>query len=606
MLNVELTTPAPVEHSTFNIQHSTFGRLAPLRVLIIVSLLLLPATSSFAQVSFGGAASAIPQQELIKISGAVNARAGDDVRGVVTATIESGWHINSNKPLDEFVIPSALVFDGATADLVSAEYPAHTVRAFTFSGGQKLAVYEGTIRIPFTAKLKNGATSIKGKLHYQACNDSVCLPPRDAEVTIDTAVVAATSSSVAPANSKNFSPLSAAPKDGVHVANDRLSAAYAEHGLPLTLLILFIGGLALNLTPCVFPMIPITVGFFAMQSDGRRSRRFALSLAYVLGIVITYSALGVFAALSGRMFGSWLQSPAVLIGFAILMLVLASSMFGLWEFRVPQFITNRSAGRAGAAGALTMGLFVGIVAAPCVGPVVVALFTLVAAIAKPVIGMAMFATLAFGLGFPYLIALNVFPKPGEWMVQVKKAMGFVLIAMAFYFLRAVIGETGFRAGVAASLLIGAVFLFASRGERGRVMRLACATLLLIGGIFFAIPPRKGVEVHWQKYDAAAISTSNGKPVIIDFFATWCIPCKELDEKTFSDARVAHELDRFTRIKADLTNDQDPLVKELTKRYTIVGVPTIVFIDSSGHEQPQSRLTGFENAEQFLARIQQVK
>ena len=576
-------------------------------VPLVPLVLLFIATASAAQLSVGGAANAIPQQELIKISGAVNARTGDEVHGVVTATIESGWHINSNKPLDDFVIPSALVLDGTTADLVSAEYPPHTVRGFTFSGGQKLAVYEGTIRIPFTGKLKSGATSIKGKLHYQACNDNVCLPPRDAEVTIGTAVVAATSTEpAAPPASANFAPLSAAPKGGAPVANDQLSAAYAAHGLPVALLILFIGGLALNLTPCVFPMIPITVGFFAMQSDGRRSRRFALSLAYVVGIVITYSALGVFAALSGRMFGSWLQSPAVLIGFALLMLVLASSMFGAWEFRVPQFITSRSAGKAGLAGALTMGLFVGIVAAPCVGPVVVALFTLVAAIAKPVIGLAMFASLGFGLGFPYLIALNVFPKPGEWMVQVKKAMGFVLIAMAFYFLRAVIGETAFHAGVAASLLIGAVFLFASRGPRGRAMRLACATLLLIAGIFFAIPARKGAEVQWQKYDAKAVTATKGKPVIIDFFATWCIPCKELDEKTFSDAHVAHDLDRFVRIKADLTNDQDPLVKELTKRYAIVGVPTVVFIDSSGHEQPQSRLTGFESAEQFLARTQQVK
>jgi thiol:disulfide interchange protein DsbD len=578
------------------------------RSLLSLALFVF-ATASFGQISFGGAANAIPQQELVKISGVVNARSGDDVRGVVTATIESGWHINSNKPLDEFVIPSALQLDETTAHLVSAEYPAHTVRAFTFSGGQKLAVYEGTINVPFAAKLIPGAASIKGKLHYQACNDNVCLPPRDAEVTVSAAVVQTNSAGATPkppAPSSNFAPLSAAPKGGAPVANDRLSAAYAEHGLPLTLLILFIGGLALNLTPCVFPMIPITVGFFAMQSDGRRSRRFALSLAYVIGIVITYSVLGVFAALSGRMFGSWLQSPAVLIGFAVLMLVLASSMFGVWEFRVPQFITNRSAGRAGVAGALTMGLFVGIVAAPCVGPVVVALFTLVAAIAKPVIGLAMFATLGFGLGFPYLIALNVFPKPGEWMVQVKKAMGFVLIAMAFYFLRAVIGEAGFRAGVAASLLTGTVFLLASRGPRGRVMRFACAALLLIGGIAFAIPPRKGAEVSWRKYDVAAIAASGGKPVIIDFYATWCIPCKELDEKTFSDAAVARDLDRFTRIKADLTNGQDPLVRELTMRYAIIGVPTIVFIDSSGHEQTQSRLIGFEGPEQFLARTKQVK
>jgi len=560
------------------------------------------ATTAFGQISsFGGGASNIPGQELVKLTGSVTERHATEVKGVVTATIENGWHINSNKPLDDFVIPTKLSFEGT--ELVSAQYPQHTVRSFTFSGGQKLAVYEGTIQIPFTAKLQTGDT-IKGKLHYQACNDTVCLPPRDAEVTIDANVVAPVAAP-APSTSSSFTPLSAAPKGATPVGNDRLSAAYAEHGLPLTLLILFVGGLALNLTPCVFPMIPITVGFFAMQSDGRRSRRFALSLAYVLGIVITYSALGVFAALSGRMFGSWLQSPAVLIGFAVLMLVLASSMFGVWEFRVPQFIANRSAGRAGVAGALTMGLFVGIVAAPCVGPVVVALFTLVAAIAKPTIGMAMFATLAFGLGFPYLIALNVFPKPGEWMVQVKKAMGFVLIAMAFYFLRAVIGETPFRLGVAASLLIGAIFLFVSRGPRGRFMRLACAFILLAGGIAFAIPPRKGVEVQWQKYDAAVASTT-GKPIVIDFFATWCIPCKELDEKTFSDASVAKDLDRFTRIKADLTNGDDPAVKELTKRYAIVGVPTVVFIDSSGHEQQQLRLTGFEKPEQFLARTQQVK
>src|SRR5207253_3061046 len=127
---------------------------------------------------------------------------------------------------------------------------------------------------------------------------------------------------------QSFTPLSAAPKD-------RVTSAFLSHGLPLTLLILFIGGLALNLTPCVFPMIPITIGFFAMQSDGRRSRRLALAAAYVAGLVVMYSSLGLVAALSGKMFGSWLQHPVVLIGFAILMLILASSMFGAWEMSVP-------------------------------------------------------------------------------------------------------------------------------------------------------------------------------------------------------------------------------------------------------------------------------
>src|SRR5207248_6725052 len=134
-----------------------------------------------------------------------------------------------------------------------------------------------------------------------------------------------------------FVPLSSAPHDAKPAppsSDDQLASTFATSGLSLTLLVLFALGMALNLTPCVFPMIPITIGFFAMQSDGRRSRRLALSASYVGGLVIMYSALGVAAALSGKLFGSWLQNPAVLIGLALLMLVLASSMFGAWEMRV--------------------------------------------------------------------------------------------------------------------------------------------------------------------------------------------------------------------------------------------------------------------------------
>src|SRR5207248_2682162 len=259
-----------------------------------------------------------------------------------------------------------------------------------------------------------------------------------------------------------FVPLSSAPHDAKPAppsSDDQLASTFATSGLSLTLLVLFALGMALNLTPCVFPMIPITVGFFAMQSDGRRSRRFALSAFYVLGIVIMYSSLGVVAALGGKMFGAALQLPVVEIGLASLMLILASSMFGAFDIGVPQFIASRAMGRAGFAGAMTMGLIVGIVAAPCVGPVVVSLIALVASIGKPLIGFVMFAALALGLGFPYLVMLNALPRPGEWMVQVKKAMGFVLVAMAFYFLRPLLGDVVFRYGVAASLLIGAAFLF---------------------------------------------------------------------------------------------------------------------------------------------------
>jgi thiol:disulfide interchange protein DsbD len=331
----------------------------------------------------------------------------------------------------------------------------------------------------------------------------------------------------------------------------------------------------------------------------------------VLGIVITYATLGVVAALAGKLFGAWLQSQAVLIFFAALMLVFATSMFGAWEFRVPQFIATRSMGRAGVAGAAAMGLLVGIVAAPCVGPVVAALFVLVASLAKPAIGFLMFATLGFGLGFPYLVALNALPRPGEWMVHVKRAMGFVLVAMAFYFLRSVTGETVFRWGVAASLLIGGVFLFFVRGKvqtGGRALRLAFAALLLVAGAAFAIPRGGGVHVEWLSYDAQAIRTAAAaqKPVVVDFYADWCIPCKELDQKTFPDPKVAKELERFVRVKADLTHGDDAHVQALTKEYAIVGVPTLVFIDSTGKEVDAQRLTGYEAPGDFLKRLQQVR
>jgi thioredoxin:protein disulfide reductase len=554
----------------------------------------------------------------IKLDGSVQKRSGDSIEGTLVATIPPTWHINSAKPLDDFAIPTVITLDAATAELLNAQYPAHELKNFAFSGGNQVAVYEGTIRIPFTAKLKSGANAIKASLRYQACNDRVCLPPKSISTAFSAAAVAG--SAAAPAaggapaatGGTAFTPLSAAPRGGQPApSGDKLATTFATSGLPLTLVVLFVLGMALNLTPCVFPMIPITMGFFAMQSDGRRSRRFALSALYVLGIVIMYSSLGVVASLSGKMFGAWLQLPTVQIGFSLLMLVLAASMFGAYDITVPQFIANRAMGRAGYAGAMTMGLLVGIVAAPCVGPVVVSLITLVANIGKPSVGFVMFAALALGLGFPYLVMLNALPRPGEWMVHVKKAMGFVLVGMAFYFLRPLIGDIWFKYGLAGSLLVGAAFLFfmSTKGQQARALRIACAAALLAGGIAFLIPwDRGGVQVEWQHYEASVLTTASSakKPVIIDFFADWCIPCRELDVKTFSNPSVAAELKRFQRVKADLTLPDDPQTQALTKQYAIVGVPTVVFLDSNGQELRDLRLTGFEEASKFRDRLQQVR
>lgn len=566
---------------------------------------------SFAQVGFGGP-DAGPK---VTIEGSIQQRNGDDVRGTITASVAEGWHINSHTPTEEFAIPTVLELD---ADNVQPQYPAHQMKAFEFTGGKELAVYDGTFNIPFTARVKPGATTLHAVLKYQSCSNTVCLPPRDAAIDLDLSKItaAAPATTAAPTPSGNFTPLSQAPKGATKssVFSSDVKGTFSERGLPLTLVVIFVLGLALNLTPCVYPLIPITIGYFSHQSGSATGRRVALSSLYVLGIAITYSALGVFSALSGKLFGAWLQHPAVLIFFALLMLVMASSMFGAFEMQAPRFIANQSGGKSGLLGALTMGLVIGIVAAPCVGPFVISLIALVSSLQSPFLGFLMFFVLALGLGVPYLLlgifssAASSIPRSGEWMIQIKKAMGFILIAMAFYFLRPLIGDVAFQYGVAASLLIGAFFLFFSRSTGARAWRIALSILLLAGGVAFAIPRGKGAHVTWQKYDASALAAAkaSGKPVVIDFYADWCLPCKELDEKTFSDPRVASKLGDFVRIKADLTVAEDATTKQLTKEYAIVGVPTIVFIDATGREHADLRLTGFEPPEKFVGRMEKVQ
>jgi thiol:disulfide interchange protein DsbD len=378
----------------------------------------------------------------------------------------------------------------------------------------------------------------------------------------------------------------------------------------------FVLGLALTLTPCVYPLIPLTMAYFSSQTGGSTGRRVALSVTYVLGIAVTYSALGVFAALSGALFGAWLQQPLVLGFFALLMLALAASMFGAYDIKVPHFISDRASARAGLFGSLIMGLLAGVVAAPCVGPFVVSLIAVVSQSGDPWLGFLLFFVLALGLGVPFLLlgifssAASSLPKSGPWMVRVKQTLGFVLIAMAFYFMRPVWGDEIYRWGVGISLIVGGLFLLFAKDEtkRGTTLRVALAVLLLVASIPFVKPQHTGEEIVWQKYDEALLAKAieEGTPVIIDFYADWCIPCKELDHNTFNQAPVVAESERFVRLKADLTRGDDPASVELVKKYGIVGVPTIAFIDSTGNEVSSVRLVGFEKPEPFLERMKQVR
>jgi len=281
---------------------------------------------------------------------------------------------------------------------------------------------------------------------------------------------------------------------GGEVAGRKVDEELAGSSLPLQLLIVFLIGLGLNLTPCVYPLIPITVGFFSRQAEERSGGAFGLAVVYALGMSVTYSALGVIAALTGQLFGAALQNPLVVGGLVAVLLALAASMFGLWELRVPGWAMRVSGGKTGALGALIMGLVVGFVAAPCIGPLVLGLLTYVGQRGSPLLGFVLFFSLSMGLGLPYVILgtftglLNRLPASGAWMIGVRKVFGVLLVALAGYFAQPLLGAGVSEWALGVVLLAGGTYLLIvdrtghDQPTIDRIMRLAAAAMVVVGAL----------------------------------------------------------------------------------------------------------------------------
>ena len=385
-----------------------------------------------------------------------------------------------------------------------------------------------------------------------------------------------------------------------------------------TLLGIFAGGMALNLTPCVYPLIPITVSYFGGRSAGGKSALLGHGSCYIAGLALTNSSLGVAAALTGGLMGALLQNPFVLAAVAVILLALAAGSFGLWELRLPYWLTQAaSKSYTGYFGSLFMGVTLGVVAAPCIGPFVLGLLTWVGSKGNPFLGFLIFFTLSLGLGLPLFILaffsgqIDKLPRSGEWMLWVRRLMGWILVAMAAYFSRPIFSET------AGNMVLAAVALSAGLHlgwiDRTRAAFKAFEWLktgvgiaaLVTATILVASQLMAGPGVAWQPYshELLARAAKQQKPVIIDFSADWCAPCRELDEVTFHHPEIVKRSKAdVVMIKIDLTREGNPDYKRLRQQFEVKGVPTVVFLDPSGRERRDLRIVDYLPPDQFLARM----
>ena len=339
---------------------------------------------------------------------------------------------------------------------------------------------------------------------------------------------------------------------------------------------------------------------------------------YLAGLAVTNSALGVVAALTGGLMGSLLQNPLVLVAVAAILIFFATSLFGFWELRLPVSLTQAaSKSYAGYFGSLFMGLTLGVVAAPCIGPFVLGLLTWVASMGSPWLGFLVFFTLSLGLGLPLFIlalfsgSLDRLPRSGEWMLWVRKLMGWVLLAMAAYFVRPLLPESlnlALLAGVALAAAINLGWLDRTTATFRFFPWLKTAVALaglIIATFLVGSWALRGPGVSWQPYSDQILAQAREahKLVIIDFYATWCTPCRELEDITFHHPDVVKLADRdFVMVKVDLTQKGNPVHQRLLSKYGIKGVPTVIFLDGQGNECRNLRLMDYLPPSLLLLRM----
>jgi thiol:disulfide interchange protein DsbD len=534
------------------------------------------------------------------------------------------------------------VSDNEKISVDSSGLPAGKVKKDPIFGD--VQTYRGTLKFVLPVKGMDAANPQFGlKVVSQGCADlGVCYPPQDNKITVSlngVSVVPAGGVAAFVQPSALSAPAASAPR-----SEDALIAELFK-GSFLALVASFFGfGLLLALTPCVFPMIPILSGILVPHGEHlTHMKGFLLSLAYVLGMALTYSAAGVAAGLLGTMLSSALQTPWVLGGFAALFVVLSLSMFGFYELQLPSSLqskltvtSNRLHG-GHFAGVFGMGVLSALIVGPCVAAPLAGALLYISKSGDTVLGGAALFALAMGMGVPLLVvgasAGTLLPKAGPWMDTVKRFFGVVLLGVAIFLVSPLLPPMAHFLAWAVLLIMFAVHLHAldplppnvpgyRRLFKGvGIIALIVGVALIIGALSGArdvLQPLGGLRsasapaaqaVHFQRVNSiaeldSAVRAAAGKPVMLDFYADWCVSCKEMERDTFSAASVQTRLDNMVALQADVTANLDEH-KALLKRFDLFGPPGIVFFDRRGEEVKGVRVVGFQPAERFAATLDTI-
>ncbi len=522
-----------------------------------------------------------------------------------------------------------------TVKFAEPQFPAGEIKQDKNFGAME--VFHHPFQVAFGVNAPAAKDSITLTAQYQGCSEQgLCYPPIEKTFTVSMSERAASSF---PANVLTTASAENSPPDANE--NSKIAQLFKSGNFWLIISFFFGAGLLLAFTPCVFPMIPILSGIIVGRGQHiTKTHAFILSLAYVLGMAITYALAGIAAGFSGDLISNALQTPWVLGSFAAVFVLLSLSMFGFYELQMPTALQSKLADTSNRlhgghlSGVFVMGALSAIIMGPCVAAPLAGALLYISKTHDAVLGGTALFVMALGMGAPLLLigtsAGVLLPKAGAWMDAVKKFFGVMLLALAIWIVQPLLPMGVQMLLWSLLLILSAAYLrvldaLPANAKGWHKLRKGVGLLLLLLGVAYLVGALSGARdilrplgaiaksesvasapLQWTRIKDSAeldqrLANANGKIVLLDFYADWCVSCKEMERYTFSDAAVQAKLKNAILLQADVTANSEA-DKNLLKRFGLFGPPATLFFDAHSKELADDRVVGYQDAQQFLISV----